>query len=50
MHGMKHEAATTQAPSAAEVQDALAQLEASRSFRGAARHRALLRHLATPRR
>jgi tetratricopeptide (TPR) repeat protein len=44
---MKPETEQAQALPAAAVRDALAQLEASRSFRGAARHRSLLRHLVT---
>jgi len=47
MRGMKIGAWQAQDLPAAAVHGALAQLEASRSFRGAARHRALLRHLVT---
>lgn len=44
---MMRGAAQTQALHEAAVRDALAQLDASRTFRGAARHRSLLRYLVT---
>lgn len=47
MPSMKPDPAPLQAFPAAAVRHALAQLDTSRSFRGAARHRALLRHLVT---
>ncbi len=42
---MKHDAQDTRTLPADLAHDALAQVDASRAFRGAARHRALLRHL-----
>src|SRR5664279_2345630 len=46
---MKREFDATEllSPSAAQVELALAQVEASAAFRGSPRHRALLRHLVT---
>ena len=44
---MKRDSAQTQALPNAAVHDALAQLDVSRSFRAAARHRSLLRYLVT---
>lgn len=44
---MKRDAAPLPGLEAGPVREALARVEASRSFRGATRHRALLRHLVT---